>query len=208
MPSPLEVILKYYPDDSELRRLLIHHSTQIAAHALGVAARHPELNLNTDVLYRGAMLHDIGIPMEPKPFSMGVRIEHPQSMVNISQYGADNPVLPPADYKLVRHLDNGTVYTFCMCPGGYVVAAASEEGRTVTNGMSYADRDGENANSALLVTVNPEEFPFADIPLRQSKLPGWIILLSNIISICSGKEFLPQYIKIILIGTLLLWNRF
>ena len=61
MPSPLEVILKYYPNDSELRRLLIHHSTQVAAHALGVAARHPELNLNTDVLYRGAMLHDIGI---------------------------------------------------------------------------------------------------------------------------------------------------
>ena len=61
MPSPLEVILKYYPDDNELRRLLIHHSTQVAAHALGVAARHPELNLNTDVLYRGAMLHDIGI---------------------------------------------------------------------------------------------------------------------------------------------------
>ena len=107
------------------------------------------------------MLLAEAVPMEPKPFSMGVRIEHPQSMVNISQYGADNPVLPPADYKLVRHLENGTVYTFCMCPGGYVVAAASEEGRTVTNGMSYADRDGENANSALLVTVNPEEFPFA-----------------------------------------------
>ncbi len=107
------------------------------------------------------MLLTEAVPMEPKPFSMGVRIEHPQTMVNISQYGADNPVLPPADYKLVRHLENGTVYTFCMCPGGYVVAAASEEGRTVTNGMSYADRDGENANSALLVTVNPEEFPFA-----------------------------------------------
>ena len=67
MPSPLEVILKYYPDDSELRRLLIHHSTQVAAHALGVAARHPELNLNTDVLYRGAMLHDIGICQTDAP---------------------------------------------------------------------------------------------------------------------------------------------
>ncbi len=110
------------------------------------------------------MLLKENIPMEPKPFSMGVRIEHPQSMVNVSQYGMDNPVLPPADYKLVRHLEKETVYTFCMCPGGYVVAAASEEGRTVTNGMSYADRDGENANAALLVTVNPEEFPF-DGPL-------------------------------------------
>lgn len=67
MPSPLEVILKYYPDDNELRRLLIHHSTQVAAHALGVAARHPELNLNTDVLYRGAMLHDIGICQTDAP---------------------------------------------------------------------------------------------------------------------------------------------
>jgi uncharacterized FAD-dependent dehydrogenase len=73
-----------------------------------------------------------------------------------------NPVLPPADYKLVKHLENETVYTFCMCPGGYVVAAASEAGGIVTNGMSYADRDGENANAALLVTVNPKDFPDTD----------------------------------------------
>ena len=106
------------------------------------------------------MLNDTGIPMEPKPFAMGVRIEHKQSTIDAAQYGKPNPVLPPADYKLVKHLDDGTVYTFCMCPGGYVVAAASEEGRVVTNGMSYADRDGENANAALLVTVNPEEFPY------------------------------------------------
>lgn len=100
-----------------------------------------------------------GIPMEAKPFAMGVRIEHTQKKINKSQYGSNDPVLPPADYKLVKHLDKETVYTFCMCPGGYVVAAASEEGRVVTNGMSNADRDGENANSALLVTVNPEDFP-------------------------------------------------
>jgi len=106
------------------------------------------------------MLDGMGIPMEPKPFAMGVRIEHKQTTIDEAQYGRLNPVLPPADYKLVKHLDDGTVYTFCMCPGGYVVAAASEEGRVVTNGMSYADRDGENANAALLVTVNPEEFPF------------------------------------------------
>ena len=109
------------------------------------------------------MLHGMGIPMEPKPFAMGVRIEHRQSEINKSQYGQDDPVLPPADYKLVRHLDDGTVYTFCMCPGGYVVAAASEEGGVVTNGMSYADRDGENANAALLVTVNPAEFPYEGV---------------------------------------------
>ena len=106
------------------------------------------------------MLYDTGIPMEAKPFAMGVRIEHRQSDINNAQYGAEDPALPPADYKLVRHLDDGTVYTFCMCPGGYVVAAASEEGGVVTNGMSYADRDGDNANAALLVTVNPAEFPY------------------------------------------------
>ena len=104
------------------------------------------------------MLHQKQVPMEPKPFAVGVRIEHKQTLIDESQYGVHNPVLPPADYKLVQHLDNGTVYTFCMCPGGHVVAAASEEGRVVTNGMSYADRDGENANAALLVTVNPEDY--------------------------------------------------
>ena len=105
------------------------------------------------------MLHELGVPMESKPFAMGVRIEHKQSLINVSQYGKDDPLLPPADYKLVRHLEDETVYTFCMCPGGYVVAAASEEGRVVTNGMSYADRAGENANAALLVTVNPRDLP-------------------------------------------------
>jgi len=105
------------------------------------------------------MLHAQGLSMEAKPFSMGVRIEQLQSRINTAQYGKDNPVLPPADYKLVKHLDNETVYTFCMCPGGYVVAAASEDGGVVTNGMSYCDRAGENANAALLVTLNPKDFP-------------------------------------------------
>ena len=104
-------------------------------------------------------LHSMGIPMEPKPFAMGVRIEHLQENIDKAQYGRHDPVLPPADYKLVKHLDEETVYTFCMCPGGHVVAAASEEGRVVTNGMSYADRDGVNANAALLVTLNPKDFP-------------------------------------------------
>ena len=108
------------------------------------------------------MLLQEGIPMEPKPFSMGVRIEHKQTMVDESQYGnfAGHPNLPAADYKLnVKLDDDGSAYTFCMCPGGHVVAAASEEGRVVTNGMSYVARDGENANSALLVTLNPKDFP-------------------------------------------------
>ena len=107
-----------------------------------------------------ALLHERSVPMEAKPFAMGVRIEHKQTMIDKAQYGAENLPLPPADYKLVKHLQDATVYTFCMCPSGYVVAAASEEGGVVTNGMSYADRNGENANAALLVTVNPEEFPY------------------------------------------------
>ena len=109
------------------------------------------------------MLLDRGIPMEPKPFAMGVRIEHSQNWLNGQQYGGENPALPPADYKLAEHLEDGTMYTFCMCPGGYVVAAASEEGGIVTNGMSNAARDGENANAALLVTVNPREFPYEGV---------------------------------------------
>lgn len=106
------------------------------------------------------MLLEEAVPMEPKPFSMGVRIEHLQSMVNQAQYGSAELPLPPADYKLVQHLDDGTVYTFCMCPGGYVVAAASEKETVVTNGMSYHDRAGSNANAALLVTLHPDVFPY------------------------------------------------
>ncbi len=106
------------------------------------------------------MLEQMGVPMEPKAFSMGVRIEHKQSMVDLAQYGQLSPDLPPADYKLVSHQEDATVYTFCMCPGGYVVAAASEEGGVVTNGMSFSDRAGENANAAVLVTVQPRDFPY------------------------------------------------
>lgn len=106
------------------------------------------------------MLHGLGIPMEPKPFAMGVRIEQLQSVIDKAQYGQNDLPLPPADYKLVRHLENETVYTFCMCPGGQVVAATSEKGKVVTNGMSNADRDGLNANAALLVSLNPADFPY------------------------------------------------
>ena len=107
-------------------------------------------------------LLDRNIPMEAKPFSMGVRIEHKQALIDRAQYGKNDPVLPPASYKLACHLKDRTVYSFCMCPGGYVVAAASEEGGIVTNGMSNCARDGENANAALLVTVNPSDFPTED----------------------------------------------
>lgn len=106
------------------------------------------------------MLFNKGVFMERKPFSMGVRIEHLQENINLAQYGRKDGInLPPADYKLATHLNNGRgVYTFCMCPGGEVVCAASEQGQMAVNGMSYFSRNGKNANSALLVSVNPEDF--------------------------------------------------
>ena len=110
------------------------------------------------------MLHRLGVPMEPKAFSMGLRIEHRQAEIDRSQYGRARGALPAADYSLNVHLpDGGSAYTFCMCPGGEVIAAASEEGGVVTNGMSYSARDGENANAALLVTLHPEDFPQRDV---------------------------------------------
>ena len=107
------------------------------------------------------MLADAGVFMEQKAFSIGARIEHKQILVNRAQYGAaaGHPALGAADYKLSCHLPDGrAAYTFCMCPGGQVVAAASEEGGTVVNGMSLFARDGENANSALLVSVGPGDY--------------------------------------------------
>ena len=109
------------------------------------------------------MLYENKIEMQQKPFSMGVRIEHKQHTINKTQYGTD--ALGAADYKLnVKTTDGRGVYTFCMCPGGHVIAAASEEGGVVTNGMSYHARNGENANAALLCDVRPSDFE-SDHPL-------------------------------------------
>lgn len=120
------------------------------------------------------MLLKRGFSMCQKPFAMGVRIEHKQDFINRSQYGAfaEHPALGAADYKLFTHLKNSRgVYTFCMCPGGYVVPAASEEGMLCVNGMSTYARDGENANSALLVSIVPEdlqsEHPLAGVALQR-----------------------------------------
>ena len=115
-----------------------------------------------------AMLHDWGVPMEAKPFAVGVRIEHPQAAVNAAQYRqyAGHPGLPASSYKLSCHLPNGrSAFSFCVCPGGEVVAAASEPGRVVTNGMSEFARGKENINGALLVNVTPEDFGGGDDPL-------------------------------------------
>lgn len=107
------------------------------------------------------MLLTRGFEMEAKSFAVGLRVEHPQSMISEIQYGREAAeMLPPASYKVTANLENGRgVYSFCMCPGGYVVNASSEEGRLAVNGMSYQARDSRNANSAVIVTVTPEDFP-------------------------------------------------
>ncbi|MGX5663952.1 NAD(P)/FAD-dependent oxidoreductase [Diaphorobacter nitroreducens] len=109
-----------------------------------------------------AMLHTHGVSMEAKPFSVGVRIEHPQSVIDRARWGkhAGHPLLGAADYKLVHHASHGrTVYSFCMCPGGTVVAATSEPGRVVTNGMSQYSRAERNANAGMVVGVDPQDYP-------------------------------------------------
>ena len=108
------------------------------------------------------MLYERGVYVEAKPFSVGFRVEHPQSLIDVCRFGpnAGNKLLGAADYKIVHHASNGrSVYSFCMCPGGTVVAASSEEGRVVTNGMSQYSRNERNANSAIVVGITPEDFP-------------------------------------------------
>ena len=114
-----------------------------------------------------SMLYERGLQMEAKPFAVGFRVQHPQSFIDKSQYGADHiPGLGAAAYKLTAKAGDGRgVYTFCMCPGGYVVNASSEEGRLAVNGMSYSDRDGDCANSAVIVSVSPEDYKTRDTPL-------------------------------------------
>lgn len=118
------------------------------------------------------MLYKKGVPMEPKPFAMGLRIEHKRADIDIMKYGDDPAyakLLPAADYKMTHQASNGrAVYSFCMCPGGYVVNASSEHGETCVNGMSYSGRDGENSNSAIVVNVTPEDYG-SDHPLAGMK---------------------------------------
>ncbi|EPS8829030.1 NAD(P)/FAD-dependent oxidoreductase [Vibrio parahaemolyticus] len=124
-----------------------------------IKSRHVVLAVGHSARDTFEMLHERGVYMEAKPFSVGFRIEHKQSMIDEARFGpnAGHPILGAADYKLVHHCKNGrTVYSFCMCPGGTVVAATSEEGRVVTNGMSQYSRAERNANSAIVVGISPE----------------------------------------------------
>ncbi len=127
-----------------------------------IAAGHVVLALGHSARDTFRMLHARGVYIEPKPFSVGFRIEHPQSLIDRCRFGdkAGDPTLGAADYKLVYHAGNGrSAYSFCMCPGGTVVAATSEEGRVVTNGMSQYSRNERNANAAIVVGITPEDFP-------------------------------------------------
>jgi uncharacterized FAD-dependent dehydrogenase len=145
-------------ENSAVRGLVLENGEEIPADHVVLALGHSARD-------SFAMLRDRGVFMERKPFSVGFRIEHPQGMIDAHRFGkfAGNPILGAADYKLVHHAANGrSVYSFCMCPGGTVVAAASEPGRVVTNGMSQYSRNERNANAGIVVGVNPEDFPPGD----------------------------------------------
>ncbi|MBR4126622.1 MAG: FAD-dependent monooxygenase [Alphaproteobacteria bacterium] len=157
-----------YRFETQLTDLIIKDGRLIAVQVKNSDGSFEEIPTNSVILSIGhsardtfEMLYARGVQMIQKPFAIGTRIEHRQAFINKSQYGMVKPnaVLGQADYKLAVHLSNGRgLYTFCMCPGGTVVAAASEAGRLVTNGMSEYARDKDNANSALLVDVKPEDF--------------------------------------------------
>ncbi|MEY8320726.1 FAD-dependent protein [Lachnospiraceae bacterium 46-61] len=137
--------------ENNIKGVIVNDSKRINTETVILATGHSARDM-FELLYKK------GIAMEQKPFAMGVRIEHKQSMINTVQYGENAIKLPPADYKLTYTTKKGRgVYTFCMCPGGYVVNACSEKCKIAVNGMSEYKRDGENANSALLVQIFPED---------------------------------------------------
>lgn len=140
-------------EESVLQAVIVNGKERISCQAAVLAVGHSARDTFV-------MLEKKSVSMSAKAFAVGIRIEHPQKQINLAQYGAEKVKgLPAADYKVTYHASNGRdVYSFCMCPGGYVVNASSEEGRLVINGMSYYDRNGENANSALIVSVTPKDF--------------------------------------------------
>lgn len=153
-----EVRFKSLVTDIELREgrvtgVVINGEERLACGQLVLAVGHSARDTFS-------MLYEKKVPMEAKAFAVGLRVEHPQALINESQYGAaELKCLGAAPYKVAAKAKNGRgVYSFCMCPGGYVVNASSEPGRTAVNGMSYSGRDGDNANSAVIVAVTPEDF--------------------------------------------------
>lgn len=146
-------VTDFYVENGRLTGVLVGDGQKISTDVVILAIGHSARDT-----FR--ILYERKIPMEAKSFAVGFRVEHPQAMMNRIQYqGADMRYLKPASYKLTSNFENGRgVYSFCMCPGGYVVNASSEEGRLAVNGMSYHDRAGANANSAIIVTVDPKDY--------------------------------------------------
>ena len=152
-------------EDGQITGLTLSNGDQIKSRHIALATGHSARDTFE-------MLHKKGVYIEAKPFSIGFRIEHNQSAIDEVLFGknAGNPILGAADYKLVHHCKNGrSVYSFCMCPGGTVVAATSEENRVVTNGMSQYSRNERNANSAIVVGIDPSDYP-SDSPLAGIEL--------------------------------------
>ena len=155
-----DVLIEGDADDRQVRGLTVldqanGQSYELAANQVVLALGHSSRDTCT-------MLYQRGVAMEAKPFSIGFRIEHPQSVIDRARWGrhAGHPSLGAADYKLVHHANNGrSVYSFCMCPGGTVVAATSEPGRVVTNGMSQYSRNERNANAGIVVGIDPRDYP-------------------------------------------------
>jgi len=167
-------------EDKSLKAVVVNGQaidTEVAILAIGHSAR--------DTFYK---LNSLGVNMEAKDFAVGFRVEHPQSLISMSQYGPDYEYLAPAAYKLTHNLENNRgVYSFCMCPGGHVVNSSSEEGHLVVNGMSYTARDSANANSAIVVTVGSKEYdksnPLAAVEYQRT-------IEKRAFDLCNGK--IPQ----------------
>jgi len=155
-----DVVIENGPAGRHLRALTVLN--QVTGEAYEQRADHVILALGHSSRDTFTALHERGVSMESKPFSIGFRIEHPQGLIDRARWGrhAGHPLLGAADYKLVHHAANGrTVYSFCMCPGGTVVAATSEPGRVVTNGMSQYSRNERNANAGMVVGIDPRDYP-------------------------------------------------
>jgi uncharacterized FAD-dependent dehydrogenase len=160
----IDLLYKSERNVQYLRGLVVNNTQNDSVSEL--SASHVVMALGHSARDTFAMLHQRGVAMQAKPFSVGFRIEHPQSVIDKARWGrhAGHPMLGAADYKLVHHAVNGagkgrSVYSFCMCPGGTVVAATSEPGRVVTNGMSQYSRNERNANAGIVVGIDPQDFP-------------------------------------------------
>ncbi|MDB5885272.1 MAG: dependent oxidoreductase, partial [Polaromonas sp.] len=155
-----DVLIEGGPDNQHIRGLTV--LDQATGESYALRADDVVLALGHSSRDTFAMLHARGVHIEAKPFSIGFRVEHPQGLIDRARWGrhAGDPALGAAEYKLVHHAGNGrSVYSFCMCPGGTVVAATSEAGRVVTNGMSQYSRNERNANAGIVVGIDPRDYP-------------------------------------------------